>query len=132
MGIVSKDDYLKAAQLFHWAKREHYQMWFTGSLERNRRTEVMLPRLVKKGKLVGIVTDRDLKEASASDATTLEIHELLYLLSKIKVIEIMTKTPITMPPDYTIEEAAQILLEKRDLRIKDQNGHGSYLTILAP
>jgi len=86
----------------------------------------------KKGKLVGIVTDRDLKEASASDATTLEIHELLYLLSKIKVIEIMTKTPITMPPDYTIEEAAQILLEKRDLRIKDQNGHGSYLTILAP
>ena len=71
----------------------------------------MLP-VMKKGKLVGIVTDGDLKEASASDATTLEIHELLYLLSQIKVIEIMTRNPITVPPDYTIEETAQILLEK--------------------
>lgn len=78
----------------------------------------------KKGKLVGIVTDRDLKEASASDATTLEIHELLYLLSQIKVIKIMTKNPITVPPDYTIEETAQILLEKKisGVPVVDQKG----------
>ena len=44
----------------------------------------MLP-VMKKGKLIGIVTDRDLKKASASDATTLEVHELLYLLTKIKI-----------------------------------------------
>jgi acetoin utilization protein AcuB len=44
----------------------------------------MLP-VMKKGKLVGIVTDRDLKKASASDATTLEVHELLYLFTKIKI-----------------------------------------------
>ena len=50
----------------------------------------MLP-VMKKGKLVGIITDRDLKKASASDATTLEVHELLYLLMKIKVKDIMTR-----------------------------------------
>jgi len=72
----------------------------------------MLP-VMEKGKLVGIVTDRDLKRASASDATTLEIHELLYLISKIKIKEIMTKTPITVPLDYTIDETAEILLKNK-------------------
>jgi len=72
----------------------------------------MLP-VMKKDKLVGIITDRDLKRASASDATTLEIHELLYLLSKIKIKEIMTKDPVTVPFDYTLEETAQVLLENK-------------------
>jgi acetoin utilization protein AcuB len=70
----------------------------------------MLP-VMEKGKLVGIVTDRDLKRASASDATSLEIHELLYLISKIKIREIMTQNPITVPQDYTVEETAEILLK---------------------
>lgn len=65
----------------------------------------MLP-VTKKDKLVGIVTDRDLKRASASDATTLEIHELFYLLSRIKVKDIMTRNVITVPPDFTAEETA--------------------------
>ena len=72
----------------------------------------MLP-VMKKNRLVGIVTDRDLKKESASDATTLEIHELLYLLSEIKVKEIMTKDPITVPPDYTAEETAQVLMDSK-------------------
>lgn len=72
----------------------------------------MLP-VMKKGELVGIITDRDLKRASASDATTLEIHELLYLLSQIKVKEIMTKGPITVPFDYTVEETAEVLLSNK-------------------
>jgi acetoin utilization protein AcuB len=66
---------------------------------------------MRNGQLVGVVTDRDLKRASASDATTLDIHELIYLLSKIRIAEIMTKNPITVPPDYTIEEAAAVLLK---------------------
>jgi len=70
----------------------------------------MLP-VMEKGKLVGIVTDRDIKRASASDATSLEIHELIYLISKIKIQEIMTKNPITVPQDYTVEETAEILLK---------------------
>ena len=69
--------------------------------------------VLKRGRLVGILTDRDIKEASASDANTLDIHELLYLLTKIRVEEIMTKDPVTVSPDYTVEETAQILLEKK-------------------
>ena len=72
----------------------------------------MVP-VMKKGKLVGIVTDRDLKRSSASDATTLEIHELLFLISKIKVKDIMTKDPITVPFDFTVEEAAEVLMKNR-------------------
>jgi len=72
----------------------------------------MLP-VMKKRKLIGIVTDRDLKRASASDATTLEVHELLYLLTKIKVKDIMTRDVITVVPEYTVEETAQVLQENR-------------------
>ena len=72
----------------------------------------MLP-VMKKGELVGILTDRDMKRASASDATTLEIHELLYLLSKIKVKDIMSKDVIVVPFDYTVEETAEILLKHK-------------------
>jgi len=72
----------------------------------------MLP-VTKKGKLVGIVTDRDLKRASASDATTLEIHELLYLLTRIKVKNLMTKEVITVPPDFTVEETALVLQKNK-------------------
>jgi acetoin utilization protein AcuB len=72
----------------------------------------MLP-VVRKGKLVGVVSDTDLKRASASDATTLDVHELLYLLSKIKVKDIMTKDPVTVPVDWTVEEAAELLMKHR-------------------
>jgi acetoin utilization protein AcuB len=73
---------------------------------------LMLP-VLDKGKLVGVISDRDLKKASASDATTLEVHELMYLLSKIKIKEIMTKNPITVPADFTLEETAEILLKNK-------------------
>jgi len=69
--------------------------------------------VMKSDKLVGVITDRDLKRSSASDATTLEIHELLYALSRIKVGEIMTKDPITVPPDFTVEETAEVILKSR-------------------
>lgn len=76
------------------------------------RGTTMLP-VLKKGKLVGIVTDRDIKRASASDATTLEVHELLYLISQIKIRRIMTENPITVPPDFTVEETAEVLLHHK-------------------
>jgi acetoin utilization protein AcuB len=83
----------------------------------------MLP-VVKKGKLVGIVTDRDLKRSAASDATTLDVHELLYLVSKIKVGSIMTKNPITVPQNFTVEETAEVLLKNKisGAPVVDQNG----------
>jgi acetoin utilization protein AcuB len=84
----------------------------------------MLP-VMRKGKLVGIVTDRDLKRSSASDATTLDVHELLYLISKIKVKDIMTKDPITVPPDFTVEETAEVLLNNKisGAPVLDQDGN---------
>ena len=68
----------------------------------------------KRDKLAGIVTDRDTKRASASasDAATLAVHELLYLISKIRVQDIMTKAPITVPFDHTVEETAAVLQEE--------------------
>ena len=66
---------------------------------------------MKKGELVGVLSDSDLKRASASDATMLDIHELLYLISKIKVRDIMIGRPVTVPENYTVEETAQVLME---------------------
>ncbi len=69
----------------------------------------LLP-VTHKDSLCGILSDRDLKRASASDATSLDIHELLYLISKIKVADIMTRDVITVHRDLTIEEAADLML----------------------
>jgi len=80
--------------------------------------------VLEKGKLVGVITDRDLKRAAPSDATALEAHELLYLIANIKVREIMTKNPITVPYNFTIEEAAELLLQARisGMPVVDKDG----------
>lgn len=64
-----------------------------------------------RGVLAGVLTDRDLKRASASDATMLEIHELLHLLNRVRIRDIMSRNPITIPENYTIEEAAEVLYD---------------------
>jgi len=69
--------------------------------------------VVDKGKLLGIVTKHDLLEASPSPATSLSVHELNYLLSKMKVKEIMKKNPVTLTPDTPFEEALKIGQEKK-------------------
>jgi acetoin utilization protein AcuB len=69
--------------------------------------------VVEKGKLVGIVTKHDLLEASPSPATSLSVHELNYLLSKMKVKEIMKKNPVTLTPDTPFEEALKIGQERK-------------------
>lgn len=69
--------------------------------------------VVQGKRLAGIVTDRDVRQASASSATSLEIRELHYLLEKIKVQEIMTKSVITATPETSIEEAAKILHDNK-------------------
>ncbi|OIN98996.1 MAG: hypothetical protein AUJ49_11935 [Desulfovibrionaceae bacterium CG1_02_65_16] len=70
-----------------------------------------LPVVDEKGILVGLVSDRDIKEASPSKATTLDMHELYYLLSEIKLKDIMTKKVVTIHTGETIERAAQLMLE---------------------
>jgi len=60
-------------------------------------------------KVVGIITDRDIRENSASPASTLSVHELNYLLSEMKAGDIMTKDPITVTPETPIEAATEII-----------------------
>jgi acetoin utilization protein AcuB len=70
-----------------------------------------LPVVSKNNKLVGIVTDRDIREAAPSDATLLSVQELNYLLGKLKVSAFMTPKDklITITPDALIEEAVQLM-----------------------
>ncbi len=67
----------------------------------------------KTGKLIGMVSDRDLKQSWASPATTLSNHELSYLLEKLTIKMIMVKKIITVSPATTIERAAQIMQTQR-------------------
>lgn len=65
--------------------------------------------VVERGRLVGIVTRSDIREASPSEATTLSIWEMHYQLSKLSVGVIMTKDPFTVTPDTTIKDAAKLM-----------------------
>jgi acetoin utilization protein AcuB len=70
-----------------------------------------LPVVDKDDRLVGIVTDRDIREAAPSDATSLSVHELSDLLAKLKVSAFMTPKEklITITPDTLIEEAVKLM-----------------------
>jgi len=69
--------------------------------------------VVEGKRVVGIVTDRDIRQASPSAATSLEIHELHYLLEKVTVNEIMTKKLVTVNPSTEARDAARLLLKHK-------------------
>ena len=69
--------------------------------------------VVEGKRLVGIVTDRDLRQAAPSGATSLSIHELHYILEKLTIREIMTKEVVSVRPDQTVDDAALLLLGHR-------------------
>jgi acetoin utilization protein AcuB len=69
--------------------------------------------IVRGNKLVGIVSEKDLLNASPSQATTLSVWEMNYLLSKLTVAEVMTKDVITVTEDTPIEEAARIMADNK-------------------
>ena len=74
-----------------------------------------LPVVDKKNKLVGIVTDRDIRQAGPSDATSLTVNEINYLLAKLKVSSFMTPKEklITISPDTLVEEAVELMHDKK-------------------
>ncbi|AQV00366.1 MULTISPECIES: CBS and ACT domain-containing protein [Desulfococcus] len=67
----------------------------------------------KKGRLKGIISDRDIKQSWASPATSLSVHELNYLLSRLTVDMVMIRKIISISPDTTIERAALLMQENR-------------------
>lgn len=69
--------------------------------------------VMEDDRLVGMISDRELKTASPSAATTLDMHELLYLVSRITLSQIMRPNPTTVAPDCTVEEAAALLLDQK-------------------
>lgn len=69
--------------------------------------------VVDNGEIAGMVSDRDLKRAMPSGATALEAHELRYLLERLPVSEIMTRTVITTGPMFPVEEAARLMVAER-------------------
>jgi acetoin utilization protein AcuB len=84
------------------------------ALKRMREEHVRrFPVLDKSGQLVGIVAEKDLLYASPSPATSLSIHEMHYLLSKLTVGKVMIKHVITVVEDTPVEEAARIMTDHK-------------------
>ncbi len=63
------------------------------------------------GRLVGIVTDRDIRLSLPSPATSLSVWEINYLVERLTVAQIMTRTVITIDPERPARVAARIMLD---------------------
>ena len=83
-----------------------------GKLMRDKKIS-RLPVVDEDEHVVGIVSDRDVSDASPSKATSLDMYEMHYLLAGIKAKDIMTPKPITISPIDTVEKAAMILLDRK-------------------
>jgi acetoin utilization protein AcuB len=78
-----------------------------------RREHIRRAPVIQDGRLVGIVTQTDLLNASPSPVTSLSIWEVNYLVSKVTVQKVMTRKVITVDRDTPIEEAARIMADKK-------------------
>lgn len=83
------------------------------ALDMLRREHIRRAPVVDNGKLVGIVSENDLRNASPGQATTLSVWEINYLVSKITVRKVMTKEVISTIEDTPIEEAARIMADHK-------------------
>lgn len=79
----------------------------------NKKNVSKLPVIDKNNKLVGILTKNDLNKAAPSDATTLDMFEIGYLLSKINVEKVMSKNVITVSDRDVVETAASIMVDNK-------------------
>lgn len=84
-----------------------------------------LPVVDKDGVLIGIVSDRDVRDASPSKATTLDMYEMNYLLAEIKAREIMTSHPCTIRATDSVDRAAMLMIDKKigGLPVVDEKNH---------
>ena len=89
-----------------------------------------LPVIDETRHVLGIVSDRDIKDASPSKATTLDMHELYYLLSELKVKDIMTKNPVCARETDSMEAMALVMSEKRFGGMPVVNGENKLVGII--
>ena len=86
--------------------------------------------VVKNGKLVGIVTIGDVREAEPSDATSLSVWELNYLWDQLTVEQVMTHKVVTVKAEDSILEAARLMLEHKISGLPVVNAQGTLTGIL--
>jgi acetoin utilization protein AcuB len=65
------------------------------------------------GRMIGIVSDKDLLHATPSPVTSLSVHEMHYLLARLKIKQVMSSPVISVSPDTSIEEAARIMADNK-------------------
>ena len=88
-------------------------MPISDALNLMKREHIRRTPVVKEGKLAGIVSDKDLLNASPSPVTSLSIWEMNYLLSKVTVDQVMSKNVMTVTEDTPIEQAARIMADNK-------------------
>ena len=71
-----------------------------------------LPVLDRDKNLIGVISEKDILFATPSPASSLSIHEMAYLLSKLTVRKLMTKNPVTINRTTTVEEAARLMVDQ--------------------
>ncbi len=69
--------------------------------------------VLDRGRLIGVVTERDLKEAAPSGATTLDVYEMNYLLTKMKIRDLIKQDPVTIKPENSVEKAALLMRDHK-------------------
>jgi len=72
----------------------------------------MLP-VTGKGKLLGILTPRDLKKISSTDESHPDLSGIPHDILNLKVNQVMSREPLAVPLDYTVEETAELVLARR-------------------
>ena len=69
--------------------------------------------VIEAGRLVGVITDRDIRLNLPSQATSLSMWEVNYLLARLKVGKVMTRSVIIIGPDQDAADAARLMLEHK-------------------
>lgn len=87
--------------------------------------------VLSHGKLVGVITDRDLKEASPSRTSEVDLHEMYYLLSEMRITDVMTRNPVCMKEDDTLEKAALVMLKEKISGIMVLGAEGNLVGLLS-
>ncbi|MBI5248069.1 MAG: CBS domain-containing protein [Desulfomonile tiedjei] len=117
-----------------WMSKDVVTLNITDTLQRamnvSIETNTSIMPVLEQGKLVGILTDRDIKRASPSNATRLDMKQIMYQLSRVEVGTIMSRPPISVPHDYTIEETAELLLSNKISGVPVVDEAGNILGII--